>query len=635
MKHLLFALLIVASFPVIGQNILQIDQQVDINELKTGSAKTIRLNLSPADFISTHEQNYSYQAIIRLVNVPDSLAGPGVLKLKGDPATSVESSTKPGLNDLRFHVSLEPKSTPQEFVWTGFKLDKLLLLLPQTSTLPGKHDTEALQVDFCPDTDKVVYAKKRNWAYVWPKEDVRMVVRHINPLKYNVTLEASGIALNTDPGAALSAVSGVLNPNTILFKNSTGTSNLQQNPDVQELRNLALIAASINQRLNSIRQQECLDESDISRLKGDFNEYKELLDKAKASDEFFLQSKINWLAAKVDKLITDPISVTASTASTTTVAGKTTNDQNNGTSKADKSVSKVGSLTTNIGSTTSVAGSLTTTVTSLTTTNSASFSTNTAVIDRDKQYIRTLVEYAKDNQLAHRTFEQLNKLDDVIDGATLRLRPVSPSSYPDADIIRLTLTTSPRSNSAATPVKQLYDVLVVGRFKVDFSAGLVAAGLADQVYSSSDTTFRRITTTANKPDTSDITRSIPVAEKRGNLSLALATMAHFYWRLPVFNGGLNIGATVGGGITQKGRPIGLAGFSVLLGRAQRWVISTGWVIGTQKELAVRYDKTANYLNSQSSNDFTYIDRTIVDGFVSLTFNWGKNERVVSPDGITK
>ena len=461
-----------------------------------------------------------------------------------------------------------------------------------------------------------------------------MVVRHINPLKYDVKLESSGIALNTDPGVALSAVSGVLNPSGALFKiNSFSDSVVAIHPEVDELRQLSLIGASIAQRIRSLQQRECLDEPTIAQLRKDQKVYAELL--ADSPDELSLKIRLKDLATTVASLTTDAISTTTSTASTTTIAGKAVTDKNNSTATADKTVTPVRSTTTSIASATSEAGSLTTTITSLTTTNSASFSTSADKIDVQKQYYRALADYAKDERLTQRTFDQLAKLDEVVNGTTLRLRPVWPNNYPGADIIRMTLTTSPRSNSSATPIKQVYDVLVVGRFKVDFSAGLVATGLADQVYSSRDTTFRRITTTANKRDTSDATRLIPVAEQRPNFTLALATMAHFYWRLPWLNGGVNIGGTIGGGITQKGRPIGLAGFSLLLGRTQRWVISSGWVIGTQKELAKRYDKTANYIISQTSTDFTYIDRTVVDGFVSLTFNWGKNERVVGPDGVTK
>ncbi|SEI40371.1 hypothetical protein SAMN05216327_101276 [Dyadobacter sp. SG02] len=243
-----------------------------------------------------------------------------------------------------------------------------------------------------------------------------------------------------------------------------------------------------------------------------------------------------------------------------------------------------------------------------------------------KDFLKRLSSYAKRDGLAKETFALFNAVKAIKDGATVITPLIDASDYPNADVLRFTMTKSNKLDSTSNPVVKSFDVWVVGRVKLDFSAGLLLTGLADQTHAAIDQVASQTRVVEGASQVNEVVRQTPVDERRDNVSLAIATLGHVYWRTSCWKGGLNPGVSIGAGLTTKGRPLYLLGASVMIGRRQRIVLNGGAAVGTRKELSLRYDTTSNYFPSDPAEDFTYVDRTRVSWFAGLTFNFGQNEK---------
>lgn len=244
----------------------------------------------------------------------------------------------------------------------------------------------------------------------------------------------------------------------------------------------------------------------------------------------------------------------------------------------------------------------------------------------EKARLNALAAYAKRDDYAKSIFAMRDQLKAVPDGTILKTDWVEADDYSNVDVIRFTRTSKNLLDSTAPPKVKYYDVWLVGKMKLDFSAGLIVSDLADQTMAVKDEIVTQTVVADGVTKDVKVVRQRPFAEERDKGTLAIATLGHLYWRSAIWKSLLNFGITLGGGISTKGRPVLLGGGSLMIGRQQRLVISAGAAVGTQKELSARYNDTSNYYITDPADAFTYVDRTRIRGFLGLTFSFGQTPK---------
>ncbi|MEZ0609915.1 hypothetical protein ACAW74_15470 [Fibrella sp. WM1] len=606
MRYILLLFPLLVSLRVCGQNTHVINHTLSYTQLQGATPLVVPLPITAAEFAQAKANKNQFQLRLTVDDAPSSAnQSLALATIRHQEPASVNLVN--GTIQLDYVLNLQPDNKT-EFVptksqliravtWSDTTLRPLHLLLPDIQPGFTSQEDNAIQIDFCAeDNQGVRFPFARKWPFIKADETIRAVVRHVNPLRYNAALGADGIAFNTDPGAAFSAVSGIFDQSGIFFKKNDLSSSISISAPVRKLEKLTGIAPVISQRLSVTKRLDCLSEADLALLRSLKVEQQRVLDDYKIADEFALKATLTQTANAALASLT-AVSMTNSTSISSTTSAVNS-------------------------STITPATGLTTTVRSVTTSQNNSLVTDAGQADEYTLYVRALAEYALTADLASRTFKLIQTLDDVVEGSTLRLRPFSPKQYTGADVIRVTLSTAPAGNTAVSPTKQSYDLWVTGRLKIDYSAGVFFSGLADESFSTRDTTFKPTSSTAT------VTRQIKDVDDANKLTVALGVLAHAYWRLPILDGTVTPGLTAGSGITFRGRPIVVAGASLLLGRAQRVVFTYGWSFGIQRELSARYEKLNNYATSDST-PFTYVDTFRGRWFFGLTFNWGKNEKIVT------
>jgi hypothetical protein len=150
-------------------------------------------------------------------------------------------------------------------------------------------------------------------------------------------------------------------------------------------------------------------------------------------------------------------------------------------------------------------------------------------------------------------------------------------------------------------------------FKLDFSTGIFNSLHQRSEYkilNKVDSTGKAIDSTFNIRES-----------KMGNTNLAIGILAHGYWKWGKYS---NVGLSFGAGYQLGTQQLAyLTGFSLLLGREQRIIVTGGISYSKVSQLSVYeinrdYDKS--YVNAQT--DLKLAEKMMPSGFVGITYNLG-------------
>ncbi|GAB4017514.1 hypothetical protein [Spirosoma koreense] len=621
-----------------------ITQALSLTAFEPGKKISATVAFPAGAFQQLRRDNVAIDVLLQLDNVPASLADK--LRLSGTQLPEKKLSGSNGTKSLIFSQPWTSGTNPLSLTITNVDAPRetqnvIISLNEPVDNSPGierapegtksekKTGNEKFVLDFCKEVQMpLTVPNGRTWAYTRAGKKVQLQLNHINPLRYKVSVDAATVALNTDPAKALADAKGILES----FKSGaagTAADSIVKESSADKIRVILAIRSSLNEMLTKMQKLECLSDAQLDEIDSLVSaQSQELKNRGyvdatmlaivlkRLSNEISSQLKKDTLsqeqfAKKVDTLLTRNTALSATLKKRIDSLLSTTLPPKDILKKRiDALLARDAALRT----------AIKTEVDKL-------FADQHPLSSDERADLSDLAAYAKTEGLAKEIFTTLGRLGGVRKGAELITRSIeAPRS--NADLLRFTMTTTDRLDSTATPVKQFYDVSVVGSFKFDFSAGLIMTGLADEVKATYDElTTQTLPVDGGGTKEVSVIRQRPADERHDRITLALATLGHLYWRTAWFKGGLNAGLSLGAGVTTQGRPVYLAGGSLMLGRQQRLVLSVGAAVGTRKELSSRYDNTANYYLTAPATSFTYVDHTRTKWFVGLTFNFGQNEKV--------
>lgn len=157
-----------------------------------------------------------------------------------------------------------------------------------------------------------------------------------------------------------------------------------------------------------------------------------------------------------------------------------------------------------------------------------------------------------------------------------------------------------------------YNYYIKGGFKIDFSTGIDFHTLSDIILSIRDIT-----------DNDGTKYKMIVSEPSNFLTPGACVLAHFYSRKPAF---FNCAFTTGFDVATDSKLKYLAGVSFIWGREQRFISSTGFILGQTKTVSSKYRLYKPYLSTDfgdlTVNQLT-IDKYNLGFFLSLSYNLGK------------
>lgn len=236
------------------------------------------------------------------------------------------------------------------------------------------------------------------------------------------------------------------------------------------------------------------------------------------------------------------------------------------------------------------------------------------------------------------------EIADRIDKINLALQNKFVSSLPivvngrNNDVVRFTV--EQQYISPATKKSATYDVFIIGGIKIDISAGLFVNWLVDHTYVGREVTSSGTSTSVTSSSapsstsvtsstTTSATRYLPIQEETNQVSFAPGALIHAYPRLNIAQGNVNVG--VSAGLSTGSRVSYYAGFSLLLGRQQRIVITGGWAWGKVQRLSKLYATSEKDAQGNEKGFAVtggqFATQDIIDrkGFIGFTYNLGSNK----------
>lgn len=201
-----------------------------------------------------------------------------------------------------------------------------------------------------------------------------------------------------------------------------------------------------------------------------------------------------------------------------------------------------------------------------------------------------------------------------------------PIQIQNADLTEFNFEVFKNKNKIFTPKYYFFNK---GGFKIDFSSGIFASGLVNDVFSTKS--FQTFDTTrvykvvydrngvASRKDSitgfSNVTKQKIIQGNSGEFNIGLGVLLHAYsrwWKR------INLGASVGGIIDNQSKVRYLAGGSLLLGREQRLIFTYGCAFGQIAKLA----DGSNIGDVITSSNVPTKDVWDRGWFFSVTYNLG-------------
>ncbi len=179
---------------------------------------------------------------------------------------------------------------------------------------------------------------------------------------------------------------------------------------------------------------------------------------------------------------------------------------------------------------------------------------------------------------------------------------------PDSDEVIINLSAKPNSiyNKNGKEINIEIPILVEGDFKIDYSTGLFVSNLVDKSF-------------VNQPiyNLDSVVGYKLVKEFEKNFSYGIASYMHCYYR---FNTVFNVGLSLGIGIDQNTQTKILPGFSIFLGRKNRFILNSGFSIGKAKGISKILYTDHIYTNKI---DIGYSEPYDIGWHVGLSYNISK------------
>ncbi|MCB0531512.1 MAG: hypothetical protein KDD14_04880 [Saprospiraceae bacterium] len=184
----------------------------------------------------------------------------------------------------------------------------------------------------------------------------------------------------------------------------------------------------------------------------------------------------------------------------------------------------------------------------------------------------------------------------------------------DHDITKLSFY-GYRNGTALSDEPRTFEFFNKGGFTIDFSAGIVINQLVNHA-------FNTIVV-----DSAGVTKYRILQQDSGKINLGPAVFAHAYYRYPIWNR-FKLGATTGFMTNTLDDNFGLNflfGGSALFGSAQRFALTTGWIIGKVDRLAEGLAVGQLLDPPNSPGETTSVDTKRVyrcKWFVGISYNLG-------------
>lgn len=224
---------------------------------------------------------------------------------------------------------------------------------------------------------------------------------------------------------------------------------------------------------------------------------------------------------------------------------------------------------------------------------------------KEQEIVDTILKYAYKIEISNIPLK-LGSLYGAINKQTFTVNYFIPK--PNSDELLITIVAKPNNNYGKTSDDLKFEIpfLVKGGFKIDFSTGIFLSNISDKKY-------------FNRPNfvNDSIKGYYLVKEDNNPISYGIAGYMHAYWRNAR---NINVGLTLGVGIDQNTQVKMMPGFSLILGRKERFIFNGGVVIGKCKELSIIQNETHLY---NISTEPIYSEPYKIGWFGGISYNLTK------------